>query len=165
MKKITLHRTHVLSNAIKGYITVEGSSFSCYTLEAQSVEGHNPINPQYAYALPLGTYAVRFQANDIYPIVPFMLARKYKRISFVRQDGMKVRPGCIAIGTKFIGERLLDGADDAFEALHRALTSDWQNWKRGGLLEIVEDPEIVKTEDGTYEEEESDDDDMNFVNL
>lgn len=165
MKKITLHRTHVLSNAIKGYITVEGSSFSCYTLEAQSVEGHNPINPQYAYALPLGTYPLKILSFGVYPIVPFIRAPRYKRISFVPQEAMKVRPGCIAIGTKFIGERLLDGADDAFDALRRALTSDWQNWKHGGLMEIVEDPEIVKTEDGTYEEEESDDDDMNFVNL
>lgn len=166
MRTITLHRTHILSDGIKGYITVEGTSFSCYSLEAQSVEGHNPLKPQYAYALPLGTFQVKFKANDIYAIVPFIQHKPYKRICFIRQDGARIRPGCIAIGTRFLTERFLDGADKVFGAIRSIVVENWDDFKDGCLLQIVEDEGIVRSEDGTYEEDPIEDDDSyNFVNL
>lgn len=165
MKKVVLHRTHILKDYVKGYLTIEGSRFSCYTLEAKSIEGHRPFNPSLVYSLPVGTYPCKLGDYSMYPLVPFIVAKGYKHISFVKQENPHVRPGCIAVGTKFIGERFLDGFDEVYQALRDIITQEFDEWEVF-MLEIVNDPSIVNVENGTYEETPPEEEnDYNFVNL
>lgn len=164
MKKIVLHRTLVMDEHIQGYITIEGTNFSCYSLEAQCVEGHNPINPQFAYALPCGTYKIKIDSNSFYPIVPFIIAPKYRRISFIQQEDRRIRPGCIAIGNKFRTPRFLDGAGTVFDALRTIIIKDWQEWKKDAYIEIVND-DIIEYVNNDGEELEEEDEDFNFLNI
>lgn len=163
MKKIIITRTHILNDVMKGYVTIEGTNFSCYSLEAQCVDGHRPINPQFAYALPCGEYKIRMGYYGVYPIVPKIIAPKYHSIGFIEQDSsIKVRPGCVAVGTKFLTDRILDGAEKAFLGMGEIMKKDWKAWQKDAVLIIRNAENIIIKSD---EEEEEPQEDYNFLNI
>lgn len=164
--KLILHRTHILENHVKGYLTIEGTKFSCFTLEAKSIEGHSPLKPSLSYSLWKGVYPIRLGTFSMYPLVPKVLVKGYKDIGFIKQDSPHIRPGCIAIGTNFVTEHFLEGFDDVYNALRTIITGQYEIWKNDVTLEIINDSSLVDVNEGTYSEEPLlSDDDFNFVNL
>lgn len=164
MKRITVHRTHILKDNIKGYMTIDGTNFSCYTLEAKSIKGHNPSNPIFSYALPLGVYKIKLKPYKFYPVCPFFECKPYINIGISDMEDSRIRPGCVQIGTKFIGERTLIGFEEVMNALEKIIKTDFKEWLLDSEIEFIEEEDCQSVEDG-YEEEEENFDSYNFVNL
>lgn len=158
-----LKRTHILDNCIKGFLTIEGSKFSCYTLEAACPYGKHPINRIFKYALDCGEYKVTLKPYKYHALFPYFEAKPYKNLSLIEQDNKVPRSGCIAVGSKFATEHFLVGFEDVAKALESIIYSNWSEWKDGATLTIEDDPDMQTVCDG-YEEEE-DNDNFNFADL
>lgn len=165
MVRVILKRTHVLENHIKGYMTIEGTNFSCYTLEAKDITGHHPHNPIFTYALPKGKYRLVIGPYKIYPLTPFIKHRPYINISFTDSDDGRVRPGCVAIGSCFLSGRTLVGSNKVFDALEDVIKANFSEWKSGAELVIEDDGDIQHAGDESAEDDGDVEESINFANL
>lgn len=146
-------------------MTIEGTDFSCYTLEAKDVEGRSPKKPSLTYALPRGVYDIKAIGTAFSPSTLKIRAKGYREPLVTKQESVRVIPGNIYIGTKFLTEHLLDGYEEAEEALRRLIARHWSDFKcRDAKLVIVNDDEMVDVREGEYEED-NEQDIINFVGL
>lgn len=163
-----LTRKRVMSNRMQGVLSLNDSSFSCHTLEAKDPRGQNPFNPTFQYALPEGEYPLKIGANGAYIIVPFILYKPYKQICICDFPGGAFKPGCIAVGSDFISDKLLDGGMPVMDALHDILTMRVHDFRNGdAILKIEYADDCIVDSEAPYEDDFANDmdSDYNFANL
>lgn len=147
MKILRVTRKVILDKYIHGVLTVDGTKFSCRTIEAEDPAGQYPVNPIFAYALPLGEYKVRLSTYEYYPLVPTILHKPYINIGLRECPVTGPRPGDIGIGTEFYNDTYLKGFEPVYFALENIIKSDIVDWRRDArlIIEQAEDCERRKT--------------------
>lgn len=162
--KFILTRQRVGKDFIKGVLTIPGSSFSCLTLEAKDITGHMPENPTFGYALTCGIYPVKLRANNGFPFCPIIVAPPYKNLSFVAGTEGEVRGGCIGVGAKFFGNKMLMGYTEVMEGFCRLVRTAGLEKFDGATLSIV-DSENIHYDEDEPEDNGLEDETYNFADL
>ena len=119
--KIIIERFSGNRVVTKGRLSIEGTPFACYTLEA--------ANPQYAktrnmemLALPEGRYTMKLVHNPLFCTLRFALFGTYHNAQF--DSGTEpddVASGSVILGTEFDGEFAIKGSDKAMNLLAKFL--------------------------------------------
>lgn len=162
--KFILTRQRVGKDFIKGVLTIPDTSFSCLTLEAKDITGHAPVNPTFGYALSCGVYPIKLRANNGFPFCPSIVAPPYKNLSFVTGTEGEVRAGCIGVGAKFFGTKVLMGYTEVMEGFNRLVRTAGLEKFNGTTITIVESSNMHYDEDDPSENE-LEDETYNFADL
>lgn len=157
-----LTRIGLYPNITKGVLTIPGTDFSCYTLEAQNQDNAFVSNPIFKYALKQGIYRLVFRAYSYFPLVPHIKCRPYMKIGMFEQDSMRLRPGCVYVGTHFRSSNFIAGYDDVMEAIETIVKCDYKEWCRDAYIKIANSTDCV-----TYDNSDDDSDttNINFARL
>lgn len=152
MKILRLQRKEILNDCIHGILTVDGTRFSCYTLEAKCVEGEFPKNPTFAFALPTGEFKVRITNWEWYPLVPMIIHRPYINIGLKECPAKGPRAGDVCVGTDYINDRYLRGYPTVMEALENIIKQDFYDWRNNTKLVIENAPDCVHRDNASIEQ-------------
>lgn len=143
MKVLRLQRKVIMQKYIHGVLTVDGTKFSCHTLEAQDPEDQFPTNPIFAFALPVGTYKVKIKDYSYFPLVPTIIHKPYINIGLRECPVIGPRPGDVCVGTEFFNDGYLKGFSLVMQALENIIKADIDDWRKNAVLIIENAPDCV----------------------
>lgn len=161
--KFVLTRKFVGEDFIKGVLHLEGTPFTCHTLEAACPEGHNPINPVFRYALPCGEYPIKIVPHNGLAYCPMIYCKPYKNICFDYAEDGHVKPGCVGVGNTFYGTKLLHGYFRVMDGLASCIRAVGITKMLDATLEIRNAEDII-IEEPEANDEPLDPETLNFLN-
>ncbi len=128
--KINLERFYGNKKVTKGHLSIEGSTFECYTLEARDPEGAATMS-KYLLALPEGSYRMKSVFEDTHYNLRVSCRGTYHNARFeAGETPSDVAAGSIILGTGFRGNYGMEGCEKAMDALSRFL---YQSFMEGVL--------------------------------
>lgn len=168
---IKIERFYGNRMATHGRLTIEGSTFTCYTLEA-CVPSRSVTRDKSVMALPEGTYHMQFAFIDMHYTLRVSCHGAYHHAQFAEgKDPLDAPPGSVILGTSFYGKTQIDGSATAMDALSRFLHQQMNirqyNFRKLGevTLTITHNPDFTfdTSKEATRSVDEMEEENWNLI--
>lgn len=149
MIHLQIERFYGNKKVTQGRLTIEGSNFACYTLEACD-PSFAPVKNKSIMALPIGDYRMRLFFDDLQYNLRFSNSGTYHTACFdIGKKPVDVALGSVILGTSFNGKFQIEGSEFAMEKLGKYLAIQTHrtliNYRKLGdiTISIVRSPDFI----------------------